>query len=43
MIPFSSIDRYAQRHGIEGDSFHVLLRVVRALDTAYVEHANKKG
>jgi len=37
-IPWSSIDRYAQRAEVEGDGFDRLKRMIRAMDRAYLEH-----
>jgi hypothetical protein len=40
-IPWSVIDRYAERNGIEDfETFHTLLR---AMDNVYLTHANKKA
>jgi hypothetical protein len=36
-IPFSAIDRYATRYGIEGEEFDLLLSSVRALDEEFVQ------
>jgi hypothetical protein len=36
-IPFAAIDAYAQRYGVEGHAFDVLLQLVTALDRAYRE------
>lgn len=35
-IPWSSIDRYAQRFDVIGDEFERLMRVIRAMDGAYL-------
>lgn len=40
-IPFSSIDRYAARHGYTGDEFDLLSRVVRAADDEFLRIVNK--
>lgn len=43
-IPWSSIDRYAARHGIHGDDFDVLLSHIRAMENAafaFDERRNK--
>lgn len=42
-IPWSSIDRYACRHGIEGESFEYLLRMVRALDDTFLAHCRSES
>jgi len=36
-IPWSSIDRYARRHGIEDEDFDVLVRMIRAADAALMK------
>jgi hypothetical protein len=39
-IPFSSIDRWALRHGIDDpDEFEFLVRAIRAADKAYLAWA----
>jgi hypothetical protein len=42
-IPWSSIDRYASRYGIEDDAFEYLIRMVRALDDAFLAYCRKKA
>lgn len=48
-IPFSSIDRFASRHGIEGEEFEALVRMIRAMDAVAMAHwredrpAERKG
>lgn len=42
-IPWSSIDRYACRHEIEGEAFEYLVRMVRALDDAFLAHCRKEA
>lgn len=42
-IPWSSIDRWAQRHGVEGEQFEDLVRMVRAQDDEYMQHKKPKG
>lgn len=36
-IPFSSIDRYAQRFGIEGSAFDLLLDLIDKIDGAFLK------
>jgi len=38
-IPFTSIDRYAAREGIEGEDFDELLHFLRHLDGIYLKWA----
>ena len=39
-IPFSSIDRFAKRYGIDGiDEFDRLLRIIQMMDAAYLKFA----
>lgn len=50
-IPFSAIDGYAKRYGIEGADFDVMLSLVEACDTEYLavqaeqakERAERRG
>lgn len=47
-IPWSSIDRWAARHGITGEQFEDLVCMVRAQDDEYMQHQrdskkSKKG
>ena len=43
MIPFTAIDRYAARFWFnDPDDFARLVRIIHALDGAYLEHINKK-
>lgn len=42
-IPWSSIERYARRYGIEElDEFEWFARLIRAVDTAYLVHVASK-
>lgn len=41
-IPWSSIDRYARRHGIEGEDFDRLAKLVMAVDAAWMKAVNDK-
>ena len=41
-IPWTAIDRYAERHGIEGDDFEEFLILVRAMDDEYREATRPK-
>lgn len=36
-IPWTAIDRYAERHGIDGERFDELERYIKAIDAAYLE------
>lgn len=40
-IPWSSIDRYAQRYGLDDDDFGRFQRLIRAMDAAYLDHCRK--
>jgi hypothetical protein len=43
-IPFSAIDRYAQRAGVDDpDQFARFLQLIRCLDAPYLAHVNKKS
>lgn len=35
-LPWSSIDRYAQRYGIEGDAFERFTKLMQAMDAAFL-------
>lgn len=35
-IPWAAIDRYAERHGIDGDEFAVFFKLVRVCDAEFV-------
>lgn len=37
-IPFTSIDRYAARHGINGEDFDVFRQMIRAMDEVAMDH-----
>ena len=41
-IPWSSIDRYAARHGIDGDDFNRFYALIRAMDATYLAHLKDK-
>lgn len=41
-IPWTAIDRYAERYGFHGDGFGYLLKMVRALDDAFLRHQKQK-
>jgi hypothetical protein len=36
-IPFTALDRWAERHGVEGRQFDLLRAVIRRLDDIYLE------
>jgi hypothetical protein len=41
-IPFSSLDRYADRYGVsDPDQFDSFVVMIRALDVAYINHVSK--
>lgn len=40
-IPWTAVDRYAERYGIEGDAFERLTAWVRMMDHAARESTNK--
>lgn len=41
-IPFTAIDAYARRYGVEGEAFDLLLRFVSVIDFAYLDIAHKE-
>lgn len=41
-IPWTAVDRYAERHGFRGDGFSYLLKMVRAMDDAFIKHMKQK-
>ena len=41
-IPWTSIDRYAARHGIEAEDFDRFCRMIRAMDAAYLAYLKDK-
>jgi hypothetical protein len=41
-IPWTAMDRYAQRHELEGDDFLRLEYLLRRMDTAYLNHIKRK-
>ena len=41
-IPWSSIDRFADRYGIMGDEFDRLCGLIQAMDEAYRDYHEKK-
>jgi hypothetical protein len=42
-IPWSSIDRFADRYGIAGDDFDRLAELIQAMDVAYRDYHEKKS
>lgn len=42
-VPWTAIDRYGRRYGFEGDGFVYLVRMVRALDDAFLAHSREKA
>lgn len=41
-IPFTSLDRWARRHGLAGDDFEAFQAAMRAMDAAFRAHAEKQ-
>lgn len=41
-IPFTAIDRWASRFGVEGDAFGRLLRLIRAMDGVWLEDVQRR-
>lgn len=41
-IPWTAVDQYARRYGFTGDGFGYLLKMVRALDDAFLKHQRQK-
>lgn len=41
-IPFSALDRYANRFGVVGPAFDRFRYLLRRMDTAYLAEVNKK-
>ena len=42
-MSFEAIDRWARRHGVAGDQFERLVRMVRALDRVWLEDYGRKA
>lgn len=42
-IPWTAIDQYGLRHGFEADGFEYLVRMVRALDDAFLAYSQRKA
>jgi hypothetical protein len=42
-IPFSAIDRYAERYEIEGEAFDLLVDLVNRLDSAFMKWDAEKA
>lgn len=40
-IPWSSIDRFAERYGFIGDDFDRLCFLIRSMDRAYLDYFKK--
>jgi hypothetical protein len=40
-IPWRSIDAYAARYGLIGDDFDRFVRIIRAMDAAYLDYFRK--
>lgn len=41
-IPWSVLDRWAERHGIEGDHFDFFVRCLAVMDSILIERTNKR-
>lgn len=41
-IPWTAIDAFARRYGVEGEDFDELVTLVRELDKTYLEHLDEK-
>lgn len=41
-IPWTAVDRYAERHSFEGESFLYLLKMIRAMDDVFIKHMRAK-
>jgi hypothetical protein len=41
-IPWTAVDRYAQRHGFDDEEFDYLLQMIKAMDAVYLAHVNKR-
>ena len=37
-IPWSAVDRYAERYGLDDDSYAYFQALIKALDAAYLKH-----
>jgi hypothetical protein len=42
-IPYTAIDRWAHRNGVEPEDFHVLLTVIRAMDAEWLGEGGQQG
>ena len=42
-IPWTAIDAYATRHGLEGEEYEDFEDLVRVLDDAYLKHRREKA
>lgn len=42
VIPWRSIDAFAERYGLVGDDFDRLVGIIRAMDVAYLAHMKAK-
>lgn len=41
-IPFTSIDRYGERHGIEGEELTFFIRMICAMDEVAISHVRQE-
>lgn len=42
-IPFTAIDAWARRHGLDDEAFDLLLSTIRALDAVFCAHAREQA
>lgn len=42
-IPFSAIDRYAERYGLIGDAFETFIDLIRAMEGVYRDWQDKRS
>jgi hypothetical protein len=41
-IPWTAVDRLAERHGYDDNEFEILWQLVRLMDNAFVEHFSEQ-
>lgn len=42
-IPWTSIDRFAERHGLEEEEYDSFLYLIRRMDEEFMDHANAQA
>jgi hypothetical protein len=42
-IPYSAVDLWARRHGVDGSEFAYLLRAISLMDSLLIEYLHSKG